>query len=308
MLRVISLGWGVQSFTLAAMSALGELDKVDFAIHADTTWERTATYEFAVRWTPWLEGRGVQVATVSDPGQARKVYTDKTDIPAFTLSEEDGVRGQLRRQCTGRWKITPMRKFISAIIERSNDWYEAAATDEAGNIVVSGPSLKYTMAGGSRLVDELTWKLRDRGVHSLRKTEGVVEQWLGISQDEWHRAKDSDVQYIAHRYPLLDLGMTRRDCVTWLERNGLEVPPKSRCKFCPYLNRAGWQEMKRNEPEDWKVAVGVDLQIRDVRPPYPLFVHSSRLPLEEAVDIPEDHGMTQPGLFDQECDSGHCFL
>ena len=36
-MRVISLGWGVQSFTLAAMVALGELEPIDAAIHADTT-------------------------------------------------------------------------------------------------------------------------------------------------------------------------------------------------------------------------------------------------------------------------------
>ena len=33
-MKIISLGWGVQSFTLAAMVALGELEPVDFAIHA----------------------------------------------------------------------------------------------------------------------------------------------------------------------------------------------------------------------------------------------------------------------------------
>lgn len=43
----ISLGWGVQSWTLAAMSALNELPRVDAAIHADTTHERGATYLFA---------------------------------------------------------------------------------------------------------------------------------------------------------------------------------------------------------------------------------------------------------------------
>ena len=39
----ISLGWGTQSFALAAMSALGELPPVDVAIHADTGYERAAT-------------------------------------------------------------------------------------------------------------------------------------------------------------------------------------------------------------------------------------------------------------------------
>lgn len=261
-MKILSLGWGVQSFTLAAMVALGELEPIDFAVHADTTWERKATYEFAKRWTPWLEERGVKVVTVQDAGQAAAVTTLKTDIPAFTVDIANDVEGQLRRQCTGRWKITPMRRYIADELQR----------------------------------------------RALPKSSGQVEQWLGISEDEWTRAKDSDVKYITHRYPLLELGMRRVDCVTWLERNGLEVPGKSACVFCPYHNRLAWEEMKRNEPEDWAVAVAIDLQIRNVRPPYPLFVHSARVPLTEAVNIPDDKGYSQLGLFDAECDSGHCFL
>ena len=54
-MKILSLGWGVQSFTLAAMAALGEIEPVDFAIHADTRHEFSGTYEFAKTWTPWLE-------------------------------------------------------------------------------------------------------------------------------------------------------------------------------------------------------------------------------------------------------------
>ncbi len=50
-MNIISLGWGVQSFTLAAMSALGDLPRIDAAVHADTTHESILTYEFASRWT-----------------------------------------------------------------------------------------------------------------------------------------------------------------------------------------------------------------------------------------------------------------
>lgn len=64
-MKIISLGWGIQSFTLAAMSALGEIEKVDLAINADTTHERQATYEFAKRWTPWLQEHGLNVVTVT---------------------------------------------------------------------------------------------------------------------------------------------------------------------------------------------------------------------------------------------------
>ena len=34
-LKILSLGWGVQSWTLAAMAALGEIPMPDYAVHAD---------------------------------------------------------------------------------------------------------------------------------------------------------------------------------------------------------------------------------------------------------------------------------
>lgn len=107
-MRVISLGWGVQSFALAAMSALGELPSVDAAIHADTTHERADTYAFIVKWTPWLESRDVRVVTVSDPDDAAKVWKGEM-IPAYT-----GDGGKAFRTCTHRWKIQPMRQWIQA--------------------------------------------------------------------------------------------------------------------------------------------------------------------------------------------------
>lgn len=270
-LRVISLGWGVQSFTLAAMVALGDLPPVDFAINADTGWERSHTYRFSEKWTPWLEAHGVQVVTVTNDTESTKLFallangTNAIKIPAFTDVTGDNHpafftatrsgTGQLRRQCTHDWKITPMRRYIQSV--------------RAGR---------------------------------------QVEQWIGISKDEWTRAKDADVRYITHRWPLLERNMTRGDCVTWLERHGLEVPGKSACTFCPFHDAHAWAELKRQNGHDWQQAVEVDAAIRDKRPPYPLYVHRSCKPLPEAVDIPEDHGLTQPSLFDAPCDSGYCFL
>jgi len=118
-MKVISLGWGVQSFALAAMSALGELPPVDAAIHADTTHERRETYEFAERWTPWLEERGVRVVTVKpDPRYVAPYGVTPTQtslpqmmIPAYKLFE-DGQGGMIPRQCTGHWKIRPIKRWI----------------------------------------------------------------------------------------------------------------------------------------------------------------------------------------------------
>lgn len=249
-MKAISLGWGVQSFTLAAMSALGDLEPVDVAIHADTTHETSGTYAFAERWTPWLEERGVRVVTVRDAAQAATVTEFKTDIPAFT-DTPGGSGGMLRRQCTHRWKINPMRKWLQA-----------------------------------------------------NRNGATVEQWLGISLDEFQRMKDSDVKYIAHRWPLIEQRMTRWDCQRYLERHGLEVPPKSACVFCPYHNMAVWREMKATGGADWQKAVEVDEAIRKVRPPYDLFLHPARIPLVD-VDLRSEQDKGQLSLWDAEC-SGIC--
>ena len=120
-LRVLSLGWGVQSWTLAAMMALDEIPRVDYLIHADTTYEREATYAFAERWTPWLREHGLDVVTVrSDRTQVPQYWHSRTAgimIPAFTKGP-DGKAGQLNRQCTGTWKIRVIRKFVSEELKR----------------------------------------------------------------------------------------------------------------------------------------------------------------------------------------------
>lgn len=118
--RTLSLGWGVQSWTLAAMSALGELPPLDYAIHADTTHELAETYAHAAAWTPWLEGHGVKVRTVkaNRPDVLREDWGDSGAvlIPAFTKDQRKGKMGMTRRQCTHAWKVMPIRRFVREIL------------------------------------------------------------------------------------------------------------------------------------------------------------------------------------------------
>ena len=270
-MRVLSLGWGVQSWTLAAMSALGEMDHVDVAIHADTRHERSATYEFAGQWTSWLEAHDIAVETVmSDERKANVLsWLPKSEqwevlIPVYT---KDGLgTGMTHRQCTKEWKIRPNHRMVRSL----------------------------------------------RTLHRVPATE-PTEMWIGISADEFQRARDADVKYITNRFPLLERNMTREDCKSWLKAHDLPVPPKSSCLMCPFHDMAAWREMKRENGLDWQLAVDLDKHLRDKRPgltgAQQAFLHRHRLPLTEAVDIPEDHGYVQTG-FDPEgkCDEGVCWV
>lgn len=286
-MRVISLGWGTQSFALAAMSALGVLPPVDVVIHADTTHERYETYIFAKRWTPWLEEHGVKVVTVADTDAAIQAYDGKM-IPAHTstyvpkkmvddtewVNYEDGEdeykvktgkkvevggywkNGMARRTCTQRWKIAPIRRWLQK-----------------------------------------------------HRHGEQVEMWMGITLDEAKRIKMSNVGYITNHYPFLETGywngkmMRRADVIQWLKDNELGVPERSACYFCPYHSKSEWRSIK--DSDNWDKAVDFDEMVRDARDePVKLYLNNTRVPLEELnLDTPEEMG--QLSLWDEECE-GMC--
>jgi hypothetical protein len=140
----------------------------------------------------------------------------------------------------------------------------------------------------------------------LKKTPGIVEQWIGISLDEMTRMKRSDVKYITNRWPLVEMKMTRHDCERWLRSHGLEVPVRSACVFCPYHDKKEWRSIKDAGNGDWDKATAIDELIRKARPPYDLYLTNQRVPLVDAdFTTPEDHG--QLSLWNDECD-GVCGL
>lgn len=49
---------------------------------------------------------------------------------------------------------------------------------------------------------------------ALKRRSGIVTMSIGISLEEQNRARFSPVNYIRYDYPLLDLKMTRADCLT----------------------------------------------------------------------------------------------
>lgn len=255
-LRILSLGAGVQSTTVALMIARGDLPMVDCAIFSDTGWEPRAVYEHL----EWLKSvLPYPVHTVS-AGNIRADAIAKTNstgqrfasIPWFTLTRS-GKKGMGRRQCTKEYKLRPLQKKAVELM------------------------------GGKR-------------------PRGGCEMLVGISFDEAWRSKPSRVQYIRNVFPLLDLQMTRQDCLRWMEERQYPRPPKSSCIGCPFHDDTQWRAL---DPEEFADAVAVDRAIR-TQPGMRAqqFMHRSLRPLDEVdFSTPEERG--QLNLFLNDCE-GMC--
>ncbi len=140
-----------------------------------------------------------------------------------------------------------------------------------------------------------------------------VEMWLGISADEAGRMKPSRESWVTHRWPLVDLGMTRRHCVEWFaaEYPGCRLP-RSACVICPYRSDEHWLELKRDEPASYDEAVEFDRWLRHSRtnPVRELlngrpYLHSARRPLATVIAEKEAEKATDSDSihpFDEECE------
>ncbi len=110
-LRILSLSWGVDSWTVAAMAALGAIPPIDYAIHIDTGYERAASIDFARRWHPWLAAHNLTVVTIIPPDNRIITHSSHITIPAHSLSPS-GARSLLPRHCNRSWKTYPSRRFF----------------------------------------------------------------------------------------------------------------------------------------------------------------------------------------------------
>lgn len=140
-------------------------------------------------------------------------------------------------------------------------------------------------------------------IRELLKQSGLKQcvLWFGISLDEVRRLRASDVKYICHRYPLVEMSMRRHNCVDWLQAHGYPVPPKSSCRVCPYHEDRYWQKMKEENPADWEAVCKLDETIRQIhRIDGECYLHRSLKPLRE-LEFKEDE---QGELF-EECE-GYC--
>jgi len=114
--RIISLGAGVQSTTMALMAAHSEIVPMpDCAIFADTGWEPKAVYEHL----DWLETKLPFPVHRVSAGNLRSDALAKTNstgqryasVPWFTLSA-GGKMGMGRRQCTAEYKLRPIQRKV----------------------------------------------------------------------------------------------------------------------------------------------------------------------------------------------------
>ena len=270
-LTVISLGGGVQSSVMALMASQGAFDAIpNCAIFADTHWEPPSLYTHL----DWLAERlGFPVYVVDNGRSLRK--------DAKALTNHSGNRS-----------FVDLPVYLKGRDGESDGMGRRQCTEH------------YKIAPVRRKIRDLLGLSKGQRVPA----DTTVELWLGISTDEAIRMKDSRDRWILNRYPLIEAGMSRKDCMEWWKERYDRPLERSACVGCPFQSRQRWVETKRRWPGLFAEAVEIDSNMRGrlafAKEPY---LHPLRIPLAHAVMLDETAlGVDkQRDGFGNECE-GHC--
>lgn len=271
-LHVLSLGAGVQSTAVYILMAekLLEVPEDTAAIFADTQEEPDRVYQHLDWLKQAYEWPRILTTSIGKLGEHLVNGVNSSGqrcaaIPAFTT--DGGDIGQTRRQCSREYKTRPIQRAIREQVL----------------------GLRYRQKFPA-------------DVH--------VIQYFGISRDEARRSVNIKERVrewngAEARFPLLELGWTRADCLRFLDGRVPHQVPKSSCVFCPYHSDRQWLDLKQNDPKGWARAVVIDTALRtsgaianrDMR--QTMYVHRSCRPLEQ-VELNESQ-LEFPG-FVKECE------
>jgi len=271
MLHIISLGAGVQSSTVALMAAHGEITPMpECAIFADTHAEPQHIYDYLDYLDELLPFPIIKVSG----GDMRQMIVDSCgDNKGNARLATAPFFVKTEKAKEGRVRRQCTREFKVTPIER-------------------------------KLRELVGLKKGERAPRG----EILAQQWIGISMDEITRMKDARIKWAKHRWPLIELKMTRLHCLKWMKEHGYKQPAKSACTFCPYRSDKDWFKMKNEDPVSFADAVAIDNHIRagasGMKEGNELYIHRSLKPLEE-VDLQHLSNTAQFDMFEEECD-GMC--
>jgi hypothetical protein len=211
-----------------------------------------------------------------------RARAEKSGIPVITVSG-----GNIRADA-----LDPSHRFVSMPLHVLNP-------DGSKGLARRQCTSEYKVLPLKRAARQLLGYPRPRRI----PRDVWVEQAIGISIDEFMRAKDSGVRYMRNVFPLIKLGWDRSACFDYLAERGFERTVKSACVGCPFHGNAGWRWIRDHDPDGWHEAVEFDTAIRHGYPRaidygHPLrgqyFLHRSCRPLTE-VDLDQPR-TTKSGL------------
>lgn len=93
------------------------------------------------------------------------------------------------------------------------------------------------------------WKLRPFNKFCKENNLFPAIVYKGIDAGEEHRVSDYSDKNVSIFFPLVDWDFDRSDCIKIIIDEGLPLPPKSSCFFCPSMRKTEIYQLQKQNPK-----------------------------------------------------------
>lgn len=190
---------------------------------------------------------------------ATAVFTDTGSEHAEMYRRIDHVEKVLMQHHNGNFKLIRLRASVTAKGEKVESL--------TGYVI----RMRFFPSGGDRYCTRL---FKIAPLDAYLKSQGECKLLIGLNADETDREGNYGLLANVHyKYPLMEAGYTRQDCVDILTQNGLmpDFPAYMRrggCIFCPFKSKKEYKAMVHLSPDEINLVAELEKSCQDVRGKY----------------------------------------
>lgn len=228
MIEPVLVSYGAGTNSTAMLVELAERgERVDAILFADTGGERPETYAFVALFSAWLVERDYPPINI-----VRHLLRDGT---FQSLEDECLSKARLPsiaygfKKCAGKFKLEPQTKWTNAWPVARSAW---SRRSRVVKLIGFGVDERGRAEKGNAYQDEAWYRryVDGESIPDIARSEvgapGDPNQVRNLSR------RITEACRYRKRYPLIEFGMGRDDCVATIVHAGLPLPGKSACFFC----------------------------------------------------------------------------
>lgn len=247
-IHVLSWGGGTQS-TALMLKMLEQQKPIDYIIFSDTGDESVLTYNQIYKVQKYVEDTYNREIII-----VKRNKEKKTDDEIIEMVKEGNMTGTSYRSSPYADLYQNQVLFYKGVLDRADivpSWV-INKHGELGKLMGRQCTIVYKI---NQIIKEI--RARENLSRFDAKKHRIIMN-IGFTIDEISRVKPSPMSYINNVYPLIEMSMTKIDCIEYVEKRLGFKPRSSVCNMCYANDFNRVYEIYQNDKVAWDKLLVLD--------------------------------------------------
>jgi hypothetical protein len=225
-LLVVMCGLGVDSTTILVRLKQLEI-RPDVIAFSNVGAEKDATYAYQIRLEKWLADNDFPPLTIMQPPRPRDI---SLEAHLLRLGIFVSLSYGRRHSCSVAWKLETATRFL-------NTWEPYRKAKREGGFIVQAIGFNADENYRVERAEEANEKANGGGGETSSDEKKNTTGFQTVKSDD-----------VVTWFPLIEMGLSRSDCVMQNVEAGLGFVPKSSCTVCAAMRWEEVDDLERTEP------------------------------------------------------------